>query len=56
MACPQMVVELYKGLMKAYSSHSNILEGSTAVLEHEDKDQTARLEIAESCILCDHQA
>jgi hypothetical protein len=56
MGCPQMVIELYKGLMKAYTSHSNILEGSTAVLEHEDKDQTDGLEIAESCILCRHQA
>jgi hypothetical protein len=56
MAYPHMVIELYKGLMKAYTSHSNILEGSTAVLEHEDKDHTAGLEIAESCILCGHQA
>ncbi len=56
MACPQMVIELYKGLMKVSSSHSNILEGSTSVLEHEDKDQTDGLYIAESCILCGHQA
>ncbi len=34
----------------------NIYEGSTAVVEHKNKDQAARLEIAEYFILCGHQA
>jgi hypothetical protein len=32
------------------------VEGSTAVVEHQDKDQAAGLELAESFILCGHQA
>jgi hypothetical protein len=31
-------------------------EGSTVVVEHQDKDQAAGLEVAESFILCGHQA
>jgi hypothetical protein len=47
---------LYKGLMKKYTNHMKIYEGSTAVVEHKDKDQVVGLEIAESFILCGHQA
>jgi hypothetical protein len=46
MACPQIVVQLYKGHMKVYTYQTNILKGSTAVVEHKDKDQGAGLEIA----------
>jgi hypothetical protein len=56
MACPQMILQLYKGLMKVYTNQSGIYKGSTAVVEHQDKDQAARLEIAESFILCGQQA
>jgi hypothetical protein len=51
-----MIVQLYKGLMKVYTNQSGIYEGSTAVVEHKDKDKTAGLEIAKLFILCDHQA
>jgi hypothetical protein len=34
MACPRMIVQLYKGLMKIYTNQTNIYEGSTAVVEH----------------------
>jgi hypothetical protein len=37
-------------------NQTNIYEGSTAVVEHKDKDQAAVLEIAGSVILCGHQA
>ncbi len=33
----------------------NVLEGGTAVVEHNDKDQAAGLEIAESFMLYRHQ-
>jgi hypothetical protein len=56
MACPQMTVQLYKGLMKVYTNQTIVYEGSTAVVEHKNKDQAAVLEIAESFILCGHQA
>jgi hypothetical protein len=56
MAYPQMIVQLYKGLMKVYTNQSCIYEGSIAVMEHKEKDQVAGLEIAESFILCSHQA
>jgi hypothetical protein len=36
MACPQMVVQLYKGLIKVYTNQTNIYEGSTAVVEQKD--------------------
>jgi hypothetical protein len=52
MACPLMIVQLYKGLMKIHTNQTNIYEGSTAMVEHKDKDQAARLEIAELFILC----
>jgi hypothetical protein len=56
MACPQMITQLYKGLMKVYTNQSNIYRGSTAVVDHKDKDQTTGLEIAESFILHGHKA
>jgi hypothetical protein len=56
MACPQTIVRLYRGMMKAYVNQTNRYEGSTVVVEHQDKDQAAGLELAESFILCGHQA
>jgi hypothetical protein len=56
MTCPQTIVRLYRGMMKVYVNQSNMYEGSTAVVEHQDKDQAAGLELAESFILCGHQA
>jgi hypothetical protein len=56
MACPQTVVRLYRGMMKAYMNQTNTYEGSTVIVEHQDKDQAAGLELAESFILCGHQA
>jgi hypothetical protein len=56
MACPQTIVRLYRGMMKAYVNKTNTYEGSTVVVEHQDKDQAAGLELAESFILCGHQA
>jgi hypothetical protein len=56
MACPQTIVRLYRGMMKAFVNQSNTYEGSTVVVEHQDKDQTAGLELAKSFILCGHQA
>ncbi len=56
MACPQTIVRLYSGMMKAYVNQSNTYEGSTVIVEHQDKDQAAGLELAESFILCGHQA
>ncbi len=55
MACPQMLVQLCKGLMKVHTNETNALEGSTAVVEHKEKQQASGLEIAESFILCGHQ-
>jgi hypothetical protein len=34
----------------------NEMYGSESIVEHKDKDQAARPEIAESSILCGHQA
>jgi hypothetical protein len=56
MDCPQTIVRLYRGMMKAYVNQTNTYEGSTVVVEHQDKDQAAGLELAESFILCGHQA
>ncbi len=56
MECPQTIVRLYKGMMNAYVNQSSTYEGSTVVVEHQDKDQAAGLEVAESFILCSHQA
>ncbi len=56
MECPQTIVRLYKGMMKAYVNQSSSYEGSTFVVEHQDKDQAAGLEVAESFILCGHHA
>jgi hypothetical protein len=55
MACPQTTVRLYRGMMKAYENQTNTYEAST-IVEHQDKDQAAGLELAESFILCGHQA
>jgi hypothetical protein len=35
------VVQLYRGLMKVYVNQSGVYEGSTAVVEHQDKVQAA---------------
>jgi hypothetical protein len=43
-------------MMKAYENQTNTYEGSTVVMEHQDKEQAAGLELAESFILCGHQA
>jgi hypothetical protein len=43
-------------MMKAYVNQTNTYEGSTVVVEHQDKDQAAGLNLAESFILCGHQA
>jgi hypothetical protein len=56
MACPQTIVRLYRGMMKAYVNQTNTYEGSMVVMEHQDKEQAAGLELAESFILCGHQA
>jgi hypothetical protein len=56
MEYPQTIVKLYKGMMKAYVNQTNTYEGSTVVVEHQDKDQAAGLELAESFILYGHQA
>ncbi len=56
MECPQTIVKLYKGMMKAYVNQTSTYEGSTVVVEHQDKDQAAGLEVSESFILCGHQA
>jgi hypothetical protein len=56
MECPQTIVKLYKGIIKAYVNQTNTYEGSTVVVEHQDNDQAAGLELAESFILCGHQA
>ncbi len=51
MDCRQTIVRLYRGMMKAYVNQTNTYEGSTVVVEHQDKDQAAGLELAESFIL-----
>ncbi len=43
-------------MMKAYVNQTSTYEGSTVVVEHQDKDQAAGLDVAESFILCGHQA
>jgi hypothetical protein len=43
-------------MMKVYVNQSGVFEGSTAVVEHQDKDQVAGLEMVELFILCGHQA
>ncbi len=55
MACPQTIVQLYKGLMKVYANQSGVYEGGVAMVEHRNKDQAAGLEIAESFFLHGHQ-
>jgi hypothetical protein len=44
MACLQMIVQLYKDLMKVYTNPTSIYEGSIDVVEHRDKDQEGGLE------------
>jgi hypothetical protein len=56
MACPQTIVQLNRGLMKVYVNQSGVYEGATALVEHQDKNQATGLEMAESIILCSHQA
>jgi hypothetical protein len=56
MACPQTIIRLYRGMMKAYVNQTNTYEGFTVVVEHQDKDQAAGLKLAESFILYGHQA
>jgi hypothetical protein len=56
MACLQTIVWLYRGMMKVYVNQSNTYEISMAVVEHQDKGQAVGLELAESFILCGHQA
>jgi hypothetical protein len=56
MACLQTIVQLYRGMMQVYVNQSGMYEGSTAVVEHQDNDQAAGLEMADSFILCRHQA
>ncbi len=55
MACPQTIVQLYKGLMKVYANQSGVYEGGVAMVEHRNNDQAAGLEIAESFFLYGHQ-
>jgi hypothetical protein len=43
-------------MMKAYVNQTNTYKGSMVVVEHQDKDQAAGLKLAESFILCGHQA
>jgi hypothetical protein len=33
--------------MKVYTNQTNVLEGSTAVVEHKDEDQEAELELTD---------
>jgi hypothetical protein len=56
MDCPKTIIRLYRGMMNAYVNQTNTYEGSMVVVEHQDKDQAAGLELAESFILCGHQA
>jgi hypothetical protein len=56
MACPQTIVQLYRGLTTVYVNQSGVYEGATVVVEHQDKDQATGLEIPEFFILCSHQA
>jgi hypothetical protein len=51
MACPQTIVQLYKGLMKVFANQAGVYEGGVAVVEQHDKDQASGLEIVESFIL-----
>ncbi len=39
MACPQMVRQLYKGLMKVYANRTNVPAGISAVVEQKDEGQ-----------------
>jgi hypothetical protein len=37
MECPQTIVKLYKGMMKAYVNQTSTYQGSTVVVEHQDR-------------------
>jgi hypothetical protein len=56
MACLQVIIQVYKGLMQVYTNQLGISEGSISVVKRKDKDQAAGLEIVESFILCGHHA
>ncbi len=56
MDCPQTIVRLYRGMMKAYVNQTNTYKGPTVVVEHQDKDLAARLDLTELFILCRHRA
>jgi hypothetical protein len=43
MACPQMIVQLYKGLMKIHMNQTNIYEGSTAVVHRTQRQRSSCL-------------
>ncbi len=45
----------HREAVQGHVNQSNMYEGSTVVVEHQDKDQVAGLELAESFILCGHQ-
>ncbi len=56
MECPQTILKLYKGMMKAYVNQTSTYEGSMVIVEHQEKDQAAGLEVTESFILSVHKA
>jgi hypothetical protein len=43
MVCPQTIVRLYRGMMKACVNQTNTYEGSTVVVEHQDRPYTAMM-------------
>ncbi len=47
---------IVQGLHEGLHNQTNVLEDRMAVVEHKDNDKVAGLEIAESSILCSHQA
>jgi hypothetical protein len=49
-ACTQMVILFYGWLMKVYTNQTNVLVGSTVVVEHMAKDQAAGLKKPQSII------
>jgi hypothetical protein len=51
MACPQTIVKLFRGMMKAYVNQTNTYEGSTVVVEHQDKDQAAVIANSQESII-----
>jgi hypothetical protein len=55
MACLQMVVLLYKGLLKVYTNQTKVLDKRMTVVKYKDKDQASGLELAELFILLGYQ-